>query len=81
MLFIRDNDTVGGALVSPPAFLYDSGPQHVRFTFNQDVSASVGPEDFTVTGPSGPVPFTYAHNSISNTSTLTFNGVLGNGIT
>jgi uncharacterized delta-60 repeat protein len=79
MLVIRDNDTVGGALVAPPLFACDSLPQLVRFTFNQDVSASIGLEDFTVTGASGPVPFGFSHDSISNTSTLTFTGVLADG--
>lgn len=79
-LAIRDNDVVGGPVVSSSAFVYDSGPpQRVRFTFSQDVAGSVGADDFSISGASGPVPFSFAYDNVSNTATLSFTGVLPDG--
>ena len=41
--------------------------------------SSIGAEDFTVTGPSGAVPFTLGYESVTNTATLSFDGFLPNG--
>jgi hypothetical protein len=67
-------------VVLSSAFVFDSGPPHrVTFRFSQDVVSSIGAEDFTVTGPSGAVPFTLAYESVTNTATLSFDGFLPNG--
>jgi uncharacterized delta-60 repeat protein len=78
-LAIRDDD--GAApIVSSSQFLYDSGPPHrLRFTFDQDVASSISADDFAVMGPSGPVPFSLSYDSIINTATLSFDGILPDG--
>jgi hypothetical protein len=43
------------------------------------VISSIGAEDFTVTGPSGAVPFTLGYESVTNTAMLSFDGFLPNG--
>jgi uncharacterized delta-60 repeat protein len=79
-LVIRDNDAVGGPAVTSSAFVYDSGaPQRSRFTFSQNVATSIGANDFTVTGPTGAVPFSLGYDEITNTATLSFSGVLPDG--
>lgn len=78
-LIIRDNDTVGGPTVSAASFLYQTAPQQVRFSFNQDVTGSIAAGDFQVLGSGGNVPFTFVHDPVSNTSTLTFSGILPDG--
>jgi hypothetical protein len=79
-LVIRDNDVTAGPVVNSAAYLFDAGPpQRVRFTFNQDVAGSIGSNDFSVVGPSGPVLFEIAYDSITNTATLGFAGGLPNG--
>jgi hypothetical protein len=79
-LTIRDNDLTGGPAVTSSVFVYDAGPpQRVRFTFSQDVATSVGANDFTVTGPGGSVPFSFAYDGIADTATLSFTGTLANG--
>lgn len=79
-LVIRDNDTAGGPVVNASAFVYDSGaPQRVRFTFSQDVAASIAADDLSVTGPSGPVGFNFAYDGVSNTATLSFGSILPDG--
>jgi hypothetical protein len=49
----------------------------VDFTFNQNVR--VAQDSFQVTGPSGAVPFALSYESITNTATLNFGGILGDG--
>jgi hypothetical protein len=44
----------------------------VTFTLSQNVQSSLNANDFTVTGPSGSVPFTFGYDSVSNTATLSF---------
>jgi uncharacterized delta-60 repeat protein len=79
-LVIRDNDIAAGPTVTSWVFDYDSGPpQRVRFVVNQDVTSSIGAGDFTVTGPSGAVPFNFSHDSVTNTTTLSFNNILPDG--
>jgi uncharacterized delta-60 repeat protein len=79
-LVIRDNDVVGGPTVASSSFVYDSGPpQRVRFTFSQDVGASIGGDDLSVSGPSGPIPFSFAYDNISNTATMSFGAILSDG--
>jgi uncharacterized delta-60 repeat protein len=78
-LAIRDNDVIGGPTVTS-AFVYDSGPpQRVQFTFNQNVSTSIGAGDFNVAGPAGAVPFSFAYNDVTNTATLSFSSVIPDG--
>jgi uncharacterized delta-60 repeat protein len=79
-LAIRDNDLTGGPAVTASAFVFDAGPPHrVTFTFSQSVLLSLNASDFTVTGPSGPVPFTFTYATVSNTATLSFAGFLPDG--
>ncbi len=79
-LVVRDNDVVTGPVVNSSSFIYDAGPpQRARFTFNQDVAGSIAAGDFTVTGPSGAVPFSLTYDNITNTATLSFSGILPDG--
>jgi uncharacterized delta-60 repeat protein len=79
-LVIRDNDTVAPPSVTSSQFVYDSGPpQVVRFTFSQDVGASLGASDFTITGPSGAVPFALSYDNVVDTATLSLSSVLPDG--
>jgi hypothetical protein len=79
-LVIRDNDVTAGPVVNSSAYVFDRGPpQRVRFSFNQDVAGSIGSNDFSVTGPSGPAPFDLTYDSITNTATLGLTGGLPNG--
>jgi hypothetical protein len=80
-LLIRDDDITGGPSVTDRQFLYETAPQRVTFRFNQDVRTSIGANDFSVTGPSGPVSFGFSHDNVTNTSTLSFAGILADGIT
>jgi uncharacterized delta-60 repeat protein len=75
-LVVRDNDVVGGPEVTSSEFLFETAPQRVTFRFNQDVAASVGANDFSVTGPSGGVPFGFGYDNVSNTATLSFASIL-----
>jgi hypothetical protein len=47
--------------------------------FSQNVASSIGIDDFSVTGPSGPMPFSFNYDTISNTATLSFSGILPDG--
>jgi hypothetical protein len=78
-MVVRDNDVVGGPEVTSSQFLFEIAPQRVIFRFNQDVSTSVGANDFTVTGPSGAVPFDFGYDNVSNTATLSFASILPDG--
>ena len=78
-LAIRDNDVVGGPSVTSSQFLFETGPQRVQFRFNQDVATSIGANDFSVTGPSGAVPFSFGYDQLTNTATLSFGDILPDG--
>jgi hypothetical protein len=72
-LAIRDNDLTGGPTVTASAFVFDAGsPHRVTFTFSQSVLLSLNASDFSVTDPSGSVPFTFTYDTVSNTATLNF---------
>ena len=63
--------------VTSAAFVYDSGaPQRVTMSFNQDVGSNLVSSSFSVTGPSGSVPYTRSYNNITDTVTLSFSGIL-----
>jgi hypothetical protein len=51
----------------------------VTFRFSQDVASSIGADDFSVSGPTGSVPFAFSYDDISNTATLGFTGILPDG--
>lgn len=71
-LTIADNDF--SPTVTNRQFLFETSPQRVQFTFDQDVGASVTASDFTITGP-GTVPVhTLAYNPTTRIATLTFAG-------
>jgi uncharacterized delta-60 repeat protein len=78
-IVIRDNDVTGGPVVTSAAFVYETAPQRVTFTFNQDVGASLSLVDFQITGPAGMPSHSFAYNNITNTATLSFSGILPNG--
>jgi hypothetical protein len=78
-LVIRDDDVVGGPTVAESNFLYETAPQRVRFRFSQNVAASIGADDFEVSGPGGTAPFGFAYDATLNTSTLTFGAILADG--
>jgi uncharacterized delta-60 repeat protein len=78
-LAIRDNDVVGGPVVASSQFLFETAPQRVLFTFNQDVGSSISANDFQVSGPPGTPAFSFAYDSIANTATLSFSAILPDG--
>jgi hypothetical protein len=78
-LAIRDNDVVGGPTVTSARFFYETAPHRLEFRFNQDVSGSIDPADFQINGPAGIPAHTFAHDAITNTTTLTFTGLLPDG--
>jgi uncharacterized delta-60 repeat protein len=78
-LVVRDNDTTGGPVVISSGFLFETAPQRVTFRFSQNVAASVSAADFQVTGPTGVPPSTFSYDGVTNTATLSFNGILPNG--
>ena len=78
-LAIRDNDVTGGPTVASSAFHFETPPQRASFTFNQSVSSSISAADFQVTGPAGATPFSFAYETVTNTATLSFSGILPDG--
>jgi len=78
-LVIRDNDLTAGPSVLGAEFVYQTAPQRVRFTFNQDVGASLSASDFAVTGPPGMPGHALSYDAITNTATLSFDGILPDG--
>ena len=79
MLVLRDNDVTGGPTVTSSAFLFETAPQRVRFTFSQDVAASISAADFQITGPPGTPPHTFSYDTVTNTATLSFSAILPDG--
>jgi uncharacterized delta-60 repeat protein len=75
-LAIRDNDTTGGPTVAMAQFAYQTAPQRVSFRFSQNVEGSISASDFQLTGPAGMPAHTFAYDNITNTATLTFQGIL-----
>jgi hypothetical protein len=76
----------GGPVVSASGFLYQTPPHRLRFTFSQDVRASLAAADLSVerlgTG-GGPVTFLEpAYDTATNTATFAFGGtgVLPSGL-
>jgi uncharacterized delta-60 repeat protein len=78
-LSIRDNDALGGPTVTAAQFAYQTAPQRVLFTFNQDVGASIADADFQLTGPAGMPSHTFGYDPVTNTATLSFSGILPDG--
>jgi uncharacterized delta-60 repeat protein len=78
-LSIRDNDVLGGPTVNAAQFAYQTAPQRVLFTFNQDVGGSIADADFQLTGPAGMPAHTFGYDSVTNTATLSFSGILPDG--
>jgi hypothetical protein len=78
------NTVIGSAApaVSASNFLFATLPHRLTFTFNQDVSASLGLDDIQVTQlPAGPtvMPTGLTYNAATNTATFTLPGVLPDG--
>jgi hypothetical protein len=78
-LVIRDNDVTAGPSVTLAQFVYQTAPQRVRFTFNQDVGASLSASDFNVFGPPGMPAHALSYDALTNTATLSFSGILPDG--
>jgi uncharacterized delta-60 repeat protein len=78
-LVVRDNDNTGAPVVIASSFWYETGPQRVWFKFSQDVAASVSAADFQVSGPAGMPGTTFDFDDVTNTATLSFNGILPDG--
>ena len=78
-LAIEDNDLTGGPTVTSSAFLFETAPQRLRFTFNQNVASSISAADFQVSGPAGIPSSTFAYDAVTNTATLSFGATLPDG--
>jgi uncharacterized delta-60 repeat protein len=78
-LMIRDNDTAGGPAVAGSQFVYQTAPQRVQFSFSQDVIGSIADSDFQLSGPAGVPPHTFSYDQLTNTATLSFNGIVPDG--
>jgi hypothetical protein len=68
--------------VTASSFTFETSPHRLRFTFDQNVSASLGLDDFVVQQlPAGPTvtPSGLTYDTATNTATVTFAGVLADG--
>jgi uncharacterized delta-60 repeat protein len=78
-LVIRDNDVSAGPTVSEAAFLFETAPQRLTFRFNQSVINSLTASDLVLTGPAGIPTSQFAYDSLTNTATYSFHGMLPDG--
>jgi hypothetical protein len=69
--------------VSGSQFAYMTGPQRLNFTFDQNVSASLGLSDITIerldAGGGAITPASLSYDTTTNTATVSFSGVLADG--
>ncbi len=73
---------IGAPAVSATSFLFNTLPQRITFTFDQNVGASLSLADFVVQKlPAGPIvtPDSLSYDSGTNTATLSFNTPLPDG--
>jgi hypothetical protein len=74
------NTVSGGAAPSVTAsqFLFETAPQRLRFTFDQNVSTSLSASDVTGIGTPN-VDYTLSYDTNTNIATITFANILANG--
>ena len=88
-VYVRTFDTIA-RLSAPPVvtdftFLFETSPQRVRVTFNDDVGDSLTNFDLTITNTTANVvlnPATHplaSYDHATNTATFNFNGILADG--
>ena len=77
-IIVRDNEPPGTPYTTAITFHFETLPMTVKFTFSQNVGASLGIDDFFVGPTTHPRP-TFGYNSSLNTATLSWAEPLPDG--